>query len=717
LPQPPELQLEWPGRHGLCACGHKLRHDRAVLCHQRNHHRTERGHRLRIGLDVADQPRQSRIAVQPEVLVLRVRASQPYKSKSNTSNCGALVQAPQFVFQIQSIEPIRMKSIPSEFVRRGQHRAYLCGAACLAFLVFVLFARPRVDAQTAAHHVAPAHKSSPAKDTLEARVAAAQAARDSGNPDAAAAANRLVIAASLREIADLKVLQSDYAKAVELYRDSLPFEEVPETYTSMAFAALQAHDLGKAIELAEQAHAADPGNIRADRVLASAYDQKGEYAKAVAPFERVAHAEPDVDNLYPLAVCLLQTQKPEDKQRAVAVFTQMKRLAGDSGSLHVLFGRAYRDGNDLPSAVREFQRAVALDPRTPHAHYFLGLAQLFQNDWKPTTGAESELRQEAEYYPEDFLANYMLGMITSGERKYDESDKYLLAAARINPTTPDPFLYLGMNAYAENKMDQTEAMMRKAIELTGNDESRTNYQIRRAYVDLARILARKGNKEESDIFAAKARELQNKTMVETQQSVSAAMTAGGSGTAAAVVPLSRQQESQAAPIAQDKDDPFARSALTPEQRAVAEAREKAVRNVLSLAFNDLATSQAIRSQYPLALDSYKQAEQWNPALPGLEKNLGQCAFKAKDYAEAIHGLSLGLPLEPNSLPLRAMLGISYFVTDQYADAARTFAPLGTPGMQDSETGYAWAASLTHIGDMKKATEVLAAFEAEPRSND
>ena len=31
-------------------------------------------------------------------------------------------------------------------------------------------------------------------------------------------------------------------------------------------------------------------------------------------------------------------------------------------------------------------------------------------------------------------------------------------------------------------------MLRKAVTLTGTDESRSNYQIRRAYVDLGRIL-------------------------------------------------------------------------------------------------------------------------------------------------------------------------------------------------------------------------------------
>jgi len=548
-------------------------------------------------------------------------------------------------------------------------------------------------------------------------MAAASAARQSGNPAAVSAANRMFIAAALREIGELKVLQAEYGQAVELYRDSLAFEDLPGTYAAMGFAEIQAGELDKAIEYAQKAVAAEPANQLANRVLASAFDQKGEYAQAVEPFRRVVQTEPTVDNLYPLAVCLLQTRKPEDKQRAAAVFAQMRELAGESGSLHVLMGRAYRDGDDMQSAVREFQRAIALDPRTPHAHYFLGLAQLFMNDWKPTPGAEAALRQEAEYFPNDYLANYMLGFLTAGERKYEESNKYLLAAAKISPTAAEPFLYLGMNAFSEEKMDVAETMLRKAIELTGADESRANYQIRRAYVDLARILGQSGRMDESRVFAAKARELQNKTMAESQQQVSKMVLTGGVGSAAAVVPLSRQQENQSAPVAQSGDDPFAKSKLTADQRAAVQAREKALRSAIALGFNDLATAQAIQHDYSQAMGLYKQAEQWDNGLPGLEKNLGLCAFRSKDYAEAARALALALAQDPDSPALHAMLGIAYFASDKYAEAARTFAPLGPRGMSDGETGYAWAASLTHIGDTKKASEVLSVYASEPRAND
>jgi len=170
------------------------------------------------------------------------------------------------------------------------------------------------------------------------------------------------------------------------------------------------------------------------------------------------------------------------------------------------------------------------------------------------------------------------------------------------------------------------------------------------------------------------------------------------------------------PAATAGNAPPAHGTLSASQRVATEAREKTLHSVLALAFNDLATSQAIRGGFYLALGTYRQAEEWDSTLPGLEKNLGQCAFRIKNYAEAIRGLSLALQ-QGDDTAARAMLGSAYFATDQFAKAARAFAPLGPKGMKDGEAGYAWAASLAHIDDTKKATEVLAVFESEPRSND
>jgi tetratricopeptide (TPR) repeat protein len=486
----------------------------------------------------------------------------------------------------------------------------------------------------------------------------------------------------------------------------------------LAIAELQSNHPDEARADAEKALAVDPKNARGLNIRGQAWAAKREYAKAAEAFEGSVAVHPDIETYYSLGISLLQSKDPRDRARAPEVFTKMIRLAGDSGSLHVLFGRAYRDANDMPKAVQEFQRAVELDPKTPHAHYFLALARMAVNEWNATPEIKKEMEKELVYFPRDYLANYMLGFIASSERQYDVAKKYLNTAIEVNPNWPEPWLYLGLNDYAQGDNEHAETMFRKAIELTGKDESRSNFQIRRAYVDLGRILANSGRAKESEQYIAKARELQNKTMQESQQNVAAIALAGGAGSSAAIVPLNTQAEAQAAPIYPGSADPFAhvdasavaRANLTEQQKAAADSQESRLRSVLGLGFNDLATSEAVRGDYASALTHYQEAERWGADISGLAKNLGLAAFRSGNYPEAARGLSKALQENPDNAPVRAMLGMAYFGADKYTEAIGTFAPLGTKGMQDAGVGYAWASSLVHTGDLKKASEVLVEYE-------
>jgi tetratricopeptide (TPR) repeat protein len=564
--------------------------------------------------------------------------------------------------------------------------------------------------------------SSPKQSELQKRIAAAQSARDSGDPAAVDVANRRLIADALRELAQLRLIERAYPQSAELYRRSLEFEGDPNARLDLATADIQSNQSDDAIAESGKVVSLEPSNIRALNLNGTAWAQKGDYSKAVDAFEQAARIKPDIETLYSLATCLLQTKTPPAREKSSRVFERMIRVAGDDGSLHVLFGRAYRDAGDMPAAIREFQRALALDPRTPHANYFLALARLATNEWKPTQEIRVGFQKELELFPHDYLANYMIGFIASGERQYDLSDQYLKKAADVNPDWPEPWLYMGLNAYAQNDFERAEQMFRKTIELTGQDESRSNFQIRRAYVDLGRILVNSGRAKEAETYLAKARALQNKVFEATQRNMAEMVAAGGAGSAAAIVPLSSKGE---ASLLGGRTDPFervnssliAKSGLSEEQRSAATAQEDRLRSALALGFNDLATSEAVRKDYSAALGHYEDAEHWDANIPGLEKNRGLAAFRSSNYSEAIRGLSQALAKQPTDNPVRAMLGMAYFGANRFDDAAKTFSPLGTHGMRDPAVGYAWAASLVHANDLKAAGRVLSEFEKDERPND
>lgn len=581
-------------------------------------------------------------------------------------------------------------------------------------LVFVPLATAAQTARTGSSRTTSGDVS---PSELISRAREAEAARNSGDPTKIAAANRLLLATGLRELASLRSEQGALSQSIALYRSSLTFEDNTDTHIGLAVAQSKAGQYDDAVSQAKEVLATHPDDLRATRVLATSLLQKGDATEAVEPFSRIASAEPSPENSYALANCLLQTRKPSDRAEAQEIFRQMQQRNGDSGSLHVLMGRSYRDAGDLNAAVREFQRAIAIEPSTPHAHYFLGLAELALNEWRPTPDAEAEIRKEVSFYPHDYLANYMTGFLLSGDRRYVDAEAYLKVAAEINPAAPEPALYLGLNAYAQNDTKNAELYLRRAVELTGADEARSNYQIRRAYVDLGRILTNSGRSEEAEVFLTKARELQTKVMEETQQSVASMAAAEGISKSAGVVDQKSSYSTTTAALV-DPTGTTPRAAdeqsFTVAQRAQLDQQEKLLRAVLGLAYNDLATSEALQGNIHQAFIYYQQAVLWDNSLAGLQKNLGLSAYRDGNFKEAAVALNLALKEQPDSTPLRAMLGVSYFNMDEYAKAAETFSGLGESGMRDEQAGYAWAASLTHLGDMSKATEVLNQYASIPR---
>ncbi len=273
-----------------------------------------------------------------------------------------------------------------------------------------------------------------ADDQLEKQLAEAQAARDSGQPAATQAANERATAAALRAASRTANDSAGLSSGRGALYGFLHFEDVPAGHLDLGTAEIQAGQYEDAIRQAKQALAANPGDLRATRVLASALIQHGDRGSG-GTLHADCNAEPTVENLYPLAMYLLR-RRSQKTSTGTSGLEQMKRTAGDSGSLHMYFSARIAGRGAYAGGDQGVQASGCDRSKTPHAHYFLGLAQPFLKDWKPTPEAEAELRKEVEAYPHDYLANYMLGFLTSGERRYDESNVYLMAASQINPTAP-----------------------------------------------------------------------------------------------------------------------------------------------------------------------------------------------------------------------------------------------------------------------------------------
>jgi len=576
-----------------------------------------------------------------------------------------------------------------------------------------------ITASSAAAQAVPA-------DELQARIqAAAAVARAGADPRSIAQANSLVLALAYRRLANIRVVQGAFPQAADLFQASLSWEDTAETHVGLAVSSLYQNKPDESLVEASKALLLDPNSSRAWNIQGKAWMKKRNYGKAVESLENSIRIQPEFEPSYALALSLLALGGDENKQAAAKVLDAIVAQIGDSGSLRVLFSRAYRDVEMQDDAIRELRKAVALDTKTPHAHYFLGLALLWKNEWADTPEILHEFEIELKNYPKDFLANYFLGYLDSTDRRYEPSNRPLKFAIALDPSWPEPWLFLGLNTYAQGDIALSEKYLRKCIETTGKDESRGNYQIRRAYITLARILTSSGRTSEAAPFLEKAREYQKLSLAEAQQVVAGKASEQNSNSTAAVVALLKQQEDDPLTQTTEATDPTApvstamldRSGLSAEKKKAAASDEKQLRAILAAGLFDIATSEAIRNDYHAALAHYQDAEKWNPALSGLLRSLGAAAFRSQNYQECARALSQVVIATPADNASRAMLGSAYYALENYRDAARTIAPLGDRAVHDTALGYAWAASLVRLGELIPATKILSEYEKADLTTD
>jgi Flp pilus assembly protein TadD len=134
--------------------------------------------------------------------------------------------------------------------------------------------------------------------------------------------------------------------------------------------------------------------------------------------------------------------------------------------------------------------------------------------------------------------------------------------------------------------------------------------------------------------------------------------------------------------------------------------EEYLKEVLGASFNDLATAEALEAKYQDAFRHYREATQWAPKIPGLQRNLGLAAYFSGDPAEAIRLLSKAVAQAPADSHARAILGLAWFSSGDFAKTVLTITPIAEQALQDPELGLAWSTSLAQTGNKKAADRAL-----------
>ena len=534
------------------------------------------------------------------------------------------------------------------------------------------------------------------------------------------ATSRALVAFALRGIAQIRSAEAAWPQAVELYRQSLALQDEAATRLELASACIASDNYEDGLNEVNRVLGVDQNNAQAWQIKGKLLTAKGDYRGAVEAFTRSLelHRSANVQLLLALAYLNLK-----EKSKADAVFQRMLQDYGDRAIWHFVFGGAYSETTYQSEAISEFRRALALDPNLPHVHYFLGMTLLAMNNNESSPEIFHEFEEEVRQFPDDFFGNYTLGGLESRGSDLDTSNKHLLVAAKADPNNPDPYLYLGLNAYRQRDNAAAETYLRKAILLTGDDVSHNGYHIRRGYIALARILSSEGKKEEAQTYFDKAKALSDQSLQSSTDSMTDLATS--QDTAPGVL-TSKPAPKPLLPNAEAKPVDFTadigtvqlgKTRLSQAQLDEAEKRVKALRALLGTSYNDWGTSEAKRGQYGMALTHFQDAEKWDDSTPGLMRNIGLAALKLGNNDEAVRAFRVAVDKDPNDIQARSMLAISLFSAHQFAEAARAFGAMGDAVYRDSRMTYAYAFSLARINDPQKTVEVLNRLTSQPLSKE
>jgi tetratricopeptide (TPR) repeat protein len=354
------------------------------------------------------------------------------------------------------------------------------------------------------------------------------------------------------------------------------------------------------------------------------------YRDALQVDDSPEHAQQRVQTGLLLLASELCAHRTEDANEAAA---QVVSTAGDGASIRLLIGNVFHTADDLPGTIAQLTRAIELEPQFGSVHLALGNAYWELNEYQYNPDTLREFTAAQTLSPDDLFANQSLGFILSQYERYEEAAVYLEKAAAEAPSSPDAWLQLGMNAYAQNRPAEALESLQKAIALTGPDEARNGFQIRRAYAVMSRLEAAQGHAAEAARSAEREESMRDE-MLRAHISVPLSESTGLVTTQALAKGKTVSGTSTNAPDAQ--------------QQQV----EQNLKAIVASSLNDAGTVLARGHEYAAALPLFRRAATANPNLQPVMRNLGLAAFHAGAYSEAAAALAVALEQNPEDRLVR-----------------------------------------------------------------
>ncbi|XP_023531375.1 cell division cycle protein 27 homolog B-like isoform X1 [Cucurbita pepo subsp. pepo] len=188
------------------------------------------------------------------------------------------------------------------------------------------------------------------------------------------------------------------------------------------------------------------------------YFELVDYLEADRAFSLARHASPhSLEGMDVYSTVLYHLKEDMKLSYLAQELISTDRLAPQSWCA---MGNCYSLQKDHETALKNFQRAVQLNPRFAYAHTLCGHEYVALEDFENGIKSyQSALRVDSRHYN----SWYGLGMIYLKQEKLEFSEHHFRMAFQINPRSSVVMSYLGTSLHALQRSEDAMMMMEKAI--------------------------------------------------------------------------------------------------------------------------------------------------------------------------------------------------------------------------------------------------------------
>ena len=240
-------------------------------------------------------------------------------------------------------------------------------------------------------------------------------------------------------------------------------------------------DYPQAVTYLKKAREENPDDTEAVQLMGLSLYLAGRPGEAIEPLEKVQTWFPsaNVDASYILGICYIQTK---DYPHARGAFAKMFGVSADSAASYLFTARMLLRQEFSPVAEEYAQKAVALDPKLPLAHFLLGEIQLFHSR---IPEAVNEFQKELQLNPGYAPAYYKLADAYSRIQQFDDAEKLLQRSIWLDSTSTGPYILMGKILQKKGELELAVRSLQRALAMDPNNPI-PHHLLGQAYRDLGR---------------------------------------------------------------------------------------------------------------------------------------------------------------------------------------------------------------------------------------